>query len=665
MKRPESDCSHLPIATAKQLATWFLGALLLSAPATIGSAQQDWYQIQLRGGTVLQCEIPDAPFTWNDVGTDGAVITSTRQLANIRSINFAEETVTEQVATVKDLCDQLADGDFHRRNEAEKSLLDQAGPFIEILEKRLSDTSGDSESRFRLARILERLDDREGKPQAAFDLLVESDSTLRGDAPDFSISARVFGQDMTFSRSQLVRIRKLEPQALASSKKPAGGYQAFDKPDGKFYLPEQTVVDFDNGKNGTVLQPSIPMEQLFTFQGVHLLCEGEGNQVFTADYSLESRSRRNSGVTFDKSYNRDGLTPRFKGVLRISFCNPDQPNTAATTTAIGLFLQVIRPARTIVVEAYNHDDECVAVCEAFSSTSFTGILSEQPISYVRILTNSTLVANGVELDNDYASDDLVFDPLQLDPLFPQSDRHVVSTRTGDLLSTAQLEFDGDQLSLSSVEGLERDVSIPLSSVATIAFPSASRVVRTTKSLAFARLADGSVIAIDQWDNGGAIDFGQLAWLDQATALWGKENACRFPVAEDFTQPNPVAVFPTYRQRIADLTATADKLSWTSATTHKQFDKSVDGISDPDWGSDFKLAEAPCVWFPETWNSSDEQPAAQLGMIRLTDGQRFALGGSGGFRLAELNGDDLTISNGNDKILLPMTQVKSIVFPPAK
>ena len=650
------------LAIRAQLSSLLLAlAVLIPAPV---AAQQNLYEVQLRSGTVLRCEIEDLEFRWNDVATDGAVTSSRRKLSEVESLEFASETVTEQVANVKTLCDQLADRDFHRRRQAEEQLISEAGPFIEILQKQLADARVDSESRFRLARVLEKLDDRQARPQAAYDVLVTGAGTTRGDAPKFQLELTAHGQSLTLRREHLVRLVK--SSAAAEVPTVGLGYQALDAPGERFFQPHQRQVDFDKGKNGSVLESDARLEQLFAFNGALFQCEGEGNQVFTSDYTLESRSRGQSGVTFDKAYDTDGLTPRFKGVLRISFCNPGQPTTPATTQAVGAFLQVIRPARTIVLEAYNLDDECVGVCEAFNSTSFTGIAADQPIAYARVLTNKTLVAKDVDLDNDFATDDLSYDPLQIQPLLPRPNRHVVATRNGDVIACSALEIQTEQVVLNGIEGLgdEQDLTLTVSrkNIASITFAADTRKPRDLTSAGFARLSDGSVIAIGQLSNAGAIDFPQLAWVDQMACCWGRENSCRYPTAEDLQQELPVAVFPTYRSWLNNLQLDATQIAWNAqgSAIQKQFETEVEGISDPDWGSQFDLRQAPCIWFPKTL-ASDSQPAS-VGMLRLTDGQRFCLGGQAGFRLTALTNDDIELSNGSEKILLPLSQVKSIVLP---
>ena len=495
--------------------------------------------------------------------------------------------------------------------------------------------------------------------QASYDLLTNrSGKTVRGDSPGLAIDANYFGKKYRFNRDDLLQISR--KQESEKSVPHVNGYRVFSKIHDSFYRDSMNSADFEKGENEVALKTGSDLFGLYAYLGCLFECEGKGNEIKVDPYDVTGRSPRQSAVCFDYSYENSA---RYKGVFRSSFCAQAQSKVRATTNKVGCFLQMINPPRTIVFEAYNLDDELVGICEAIESTSFVGLESGEPIAYVRVLTNKHLkMLNDAEADNDFAVDDFTFAAPKRSLFQSYQDLYSVVLKNGDYLRCKFIAVADGKLKLTgvSIKGTD-ELTVDISKVASLS-PPANKLVERSKQKghqAFVRLKDHSVVAIQKIGSGASNDFPSLK-IDEnnIVAIWGLNTLCRHAQQEDFDRAKPIVVFPTLRKIAADVELNSEGVSWDgkSAEVVKQTYEQYEDVTDPEYENEFELANCPTIWFSALNQSNDS-----WGMIRLTDGQRFTLGGSQGFKIANWDADSVTIANENEKIAVPMTHVRNIIF----
>lgn len=94
--------------------------------------------------------------------------------------------------------------------------------------------------------------------------------------------------------------------------------------------------------------------------------------------------------------------PLYQGVISIRFCKPGDKNTPGTVTTVGFWTSHIAPKGTSLVAYDASGKEIVTVPTSLRQREFLAIRSQTPIAYIAVIPN-------VDIDPDYAIDDLVFD----------------------------------------------------------------------------------------------------------------------------------------------------------------------------------------------------------------------------------------------------------------
>jgi hypothetical protein len=155
-------------------------------------------------------------------------------------------------------------------------------------------------------------------------------------------------------------------------------------------------------------------------------------------------------------------------------------------------------------------------------------------------------------------------------------------------------------------------------------------------------------------------------------IWNSTTPARYPRSADFGQGNTVVVRPL--QRIVSM-ATVD---WNSGTIQFDLPQSktmrqlittddaslavtpaeiADFEVEPLQGSMFDLVELPNIWF-----AAPTLRGEGSGLLRLDDGQQFVLGGDGGFRLAGLDADNVSISRDGRTLTFPLSRIYALNLP---
>ena len=632
-------------------------------PRTNFAKETQPYRVVFEDGTALVLEVENIEFTWNTISEDGKVTPRRQRMHDVLELRLAKTTVSEEVAQVKQLIDQLNAPRYGVREAAEKKLRQVAGPYQEILKKRQE--TGNAEARIRLKRIIKHFSRQSRTSKASFDILsVANGKVTRGDCPNLKIVGQFYGNELAIDRKGVVRVSR-QKQGQSGKNKFVAGFHATASEPSRFYTDKMKTVDFETGKAGVRMQIGDDISAAYVYLGCRMMCEpsksgkSNDNRVEIDGYDVRGRTPGKSGVCLDQDYD----SPKYKGRFRVHFCMPGQPGLNSSTKRVGAYLQMINVPRTIVLEAYNSDDECVGICEAIESTSFVGIESDDPISYIRIKTNEYIVASGdTELDNDFAVDDLTFSEPQPDLTSGYDKDFAVTLSRGDVIRCSDIKFEDGQVKLIKCAVLNRDMTVPAKKVLSIVTPREKQKSRETRLNAFARTQAGSVLAINKIGDKAVVDFPSFELKkDAICGIWGAKTLCRHANRKDYKSGKQVVVFPTLRLIVDRVELADNKVSWGQSKSEiaKQTMEKFEDIDDPRHEKTFSLADSPSIWF-----RAPDQPQKGTGMIRLTDKQRFVLG-EGQFQLSDLSRDAVTIRFGEDKISVPMTQVRSIIFPTNK
>ena len=430
-----------------------------------------------------------------------------------------------------------------------------------------------------------------------------------------------------------------------------------------YYDKSMQQIDFEDFKGGARAGRPL-IEKAYRKRGCLFACESKNGEVRLDSYDVRGRSPGYSGTCSDIAAYPD--SPRYKGTLRVTFCDPANPDIPATTNRVGMFLQMIVPPRSIVLEAYNEDDEIVGFSEAVSSTSFVGMETRQPIAYVRVRTNYDLVMDvDMQPDVDFAFDDVTFSKLKRSATGSLSGTWRIGMRDGSEHLAKKVKVEGTALLLEDFKTISGKKigkalsAVDLNNIAVIASPTKGRKTRKIDASAFVRLKDGSVVAIKKIGS-GSVDFPEVKITRETiVGICGQKQSWRYATHEDYNSGKSVAVFPTYRLRIDSIDLATEKISW-SKDVAKKFNQTVTEfkeVKDVDFGNEFEIEQSPTIWL-----KSPQPRAAKTGILRTTDGQRFVLGGTSGFKLVSVKADGVTIKNAKTTVRFSFDQIKSLIKP---
>jgi hypothetical protein len=94
--------------------------------------------------------------------------------------------------------------------------------------------------------------------------------------------------------------------------------------------------------------------------------------------------------------------PLYQGKMTIRFCKPGDDKVPATVTTVGFWVSHVSPDGT-ALQAYDNDGKLIgSVSTTKKHGEFLAIKSTKSIAYIKVVPN-------IEVDPDFAIDDLVFD----------------------------------------------------------------------------------------------------------------------------------------------------------------------------------------------------------------------------------------------------------------
>ena len=646
--------------------------LLLIAVMLIGTAScspihaaSNQLQLSLNGGSVITVEVENQDLQWTDVLVNGEMIQKKIAFGRIQQLVLSLSPASEQVAKIRRLLSMLESPEYLDRQTAEEKLSDVeiGGKFKSLIRTQLDHRK--YEVRYRVERILAALDTDTQQTSNEFDRLLLKDGTrLDGDAGKFKLNCTFRGRPMSFARSE---IRMIEVPQTPNRDRTAEAdvkIKMFHDHNGNFFLPKHRRIDFELAPNGAELTRYSDVTELYTPFGMRMAAEKKGSVVVSGfPFRFDGMPPAANSICVIESIG--SYTKRFKGIMEIRFCMPNQASVPAGVHEFGLFLGRVNHSRDFMIEAYNADGQLLAGVEATDRPCvFAGVKSSEPIVKLRILSNPYLFRVDRIIDEDYAVDDICFsqpvpvaNPFELEP-------GVVRLKNGDLLKGKKIEVSGENaISVWLNDGdpmiLKRD------ELASIRFDATQEP--QNEDCWMVALPDRSVLSIKPGSVFTSSTFPDLKFQpDQLMALWCSRNLTRYPESGDFENAKNVMVFPTCRIA-ADVKFSNVGYSWGQAkkieqpvrTTNEEDDEEDDPTPNV---SSVAYADTGSEDIPTIWMKSPKSQPVGTGQIRLADGQQLTLGGPTGFQLQKFDETSVTISVAGKEKEIPMSQVLSISLP---
>ena len=658
--------------------------LVLGGSPRTEHASADQFQVNLLSGSIITIDTTDQSINWTDVLNDGTMKQRTVQLSRIKELVLSNSPASKQVARIRTYLAQLASPDYLQRNDAEIQLAkpEIGGRFLSIIKAEAEHPT--MEVRYRVQRILDELEDSESDVVNEFDVLTLKDGkTFSGDAGSFRLDATFRGQPTSLSREELKLIAVPNSQPQEAAKNDTVEVQLFQQHEKEFYRKSQTIIDFEVAPAGGELARNTDVSNLFIPYGVILGTEKAGHVGISGfGFKYPKLPPKNNSVCVFETVG--GYAKRFKGVLEMRFCLPNQRSVAAGVLELGVFIARVNHSRDFIMEAYNSDGQILGSVEASDQDCvFVGIKSTEPIAFVRILANPYLYRTSRKIDEDFAIDSLCFsEPITIvNPSNPSEEAgcEIVRLTNGDLLKGKISKVSSDNLSID-VSAINRNVVVPLDEVKTIRFDNALVPTEPGKRDWLMMLEDRSVLKAKIADELQSQTFEHLTFKPgEVLSYWFEKNKVRFPVKGDFGNGDggngggkAVLVFPTCRIGVSNPQFKDGKMTWGQATKLEQNIDLNKTDDDPESGDDptpkidaIEFSESSSENIPTVWMKPPSGKPSNKGMVRLTDGQQLILGGSTGFQISKLDDQSITIEVDGRTKQIPKSNILSIDFSISK
>ena len=685
-------------------------AIVLSCCVFAATSVADEFQLSLDGGSVITVEVGQKTINWISVTENGEMTEKSIPFSDVKQLLLSKAPASKQVAMIKRFMSMLDSNSYLEREHAEEQLSDPnvGGRFKPLIKTRSQE--GSSEARYRIRRILERLNGQEEISNNEFDQLTLKDgSVLEGDAGDLTIQCDYRGNKFAFKRDDLRLISTPVAKAVlpaADEKIQVNLFHTHQKVNDQgiaiphFYRDDQVVVDFDNAPNGSELKRQTEVNDTFIPFGLRLDTAQVG-YIGISGYPFKFSPLPVSGNSICVFETIGTYAKRFKGITELRFCLPNQASVPAGVKEVGLFIARVNHSRDFILEAYNADDELLASVESTDQPCvFAGVKSNEPITKVRILSNPYLFRVDRAIDEDYGLDSICFSPPVAVPSVADSQPGVIRLKNGDLLKGIQLsdeETEGQSASsalnakmFDSVRVIDNEsisiqvsdterMTLRLDEVQTIRFANhPDGTLGKNKKLKIgaaqkgsnnwmAILKDRSVISVQPGSKMSSTSFNINFRVEDIIGLKVSRNPTRYPEAGDFNNGQNLLVFPTCRIAAKNLKFSDSGFEWEASAKKLQQPTQIDGDEDdqqdptPQFTSVQYAKNSPEI-IPTLWLASPKGPIPGTGKLRLTDGQRLTLGGDNGFKITGFENNSVVVSIAGNETRIPLNKVLSIDFP---
>jgi len=603
-----------------------LTCLLAFAALTLHAAEPVERIVELRGGDRLRLQLPDRLLTFRQVGSDGVPSESTARLSDLTELRLARTPAFERLASVRGAVSDLGAARFRTRASAQQRLTDIGGPFRSLLQDLHRD-SREPEVRWRLAEVLLTVNTVEAAD--AFDALQRKKGPpLTGDVGSWTEQVTYRGAGLKLDRASVRRITtriaetKPAPLTLAAA---VTGRIAEDKD--SLFPTNARRVDFSADPQGKGFQVGENIGRRFIDWGFTLDTSISGAIVSVTSYNVGGRSGGNSAATH---------RPLYQGVLTVRFCLPGNARIPAGVRYVGLWVSHVSPNGTALA-AFDAAGRQIADIRVIRPTrDFLAVRSSVPIAYIKVVPN-------IQIDADYAIDDLVFDrPLPLEESGDET-RFTLDLHGGERIRCRQFAVENEQLVLQNVAFTESLIRLRQDELTVLHTPLRGWKSAPATDGFWMLTRDGSMI------RGGSAQGLTLArdravrvdvsWL---SAIWGGHHVYRKPEKSLTFKKGDIV---TLGQNVGPVRIKDGKFGAT-------------GIESDTWkpSSPHTYLKSPVMWL-----SQPPERNAKSGLLRLTNGEQWVLGGDH-FRLTSYDANEVIVTAGDQRLRVLLDQVISLRLP---
>ena len=650
------------------------------------NAKAEQVTVNLTNGTVVVVETDfDQIVPWKTINASGESKEQPCKLGDLKRINLTDKPASMQISQVRGLLNQLDSDDYAERNRATARLSepDLGIPFRELIESESENES--LEVRARVEKILMELKSTKETKQPEFDILHLNDGTvLKGDVGELVFKCTYRGQEIVLKRDSIRRLSAGTVPAPAAKVDGTLAVESIHKHQAKFFQDPQRMIDFESALTSDD-QTNKDLTTEYLDRGVIMTADGKG-YVGLSGYPFkypETPTGGQSACVVDAS----GLyRKRFEGAMQFSFCMPGLPDIPAGVNEFGLFLSRVDHPRDFILEAYNAESQLLGTTEATDELCvFLGIRSNQPIAFVRILSNPYLFEVDRKIDSNYAIDNIWFGkPKALTHALVARNPGGVSTislKSGEMIGADDIRFNGETTrAFDAILG--KQFKIPNDEISSIRFPvgEAQTLFRRpipTSNEWLVMLKDHSILKVTPGEAfTSALLEGKSFKPEEIMAIWSERDPMRYPEKGDFENAKNVLVFPTCRWQ-TNVQFADSRVSWRKGEqvlqpvyprleqeetkTGKVRNDRREDVTPKFTSFDFnKRTESQ---MPTIWLAQPKLTPATQGAVYLNDGQKISFGDESGFSLSSLGKREVELTGSDQQSFkIPVTDIREIRFP---
>ncbi|MCH2178923.1 MAG: hypothetical protein MK106_08970 [Mariniblastus sp.] len=690
IKTATTNQSSLIQSTMQTLAIKISTALLTLSMGHWVSAQPLY--VATTGGSLMQIAPDNQTFEFAVLQGDGTTKLRTFKYAEVREFRLIENPNSNLQNEILALVEQLGSVDFTERELAEAKLSEAkyAGRFEKLLRNYRNHPN--LEIRYRVRRVLADLVDRTSQTSSQDLLILKSGEHLSGDAHQLTVSGQVLGQKITLERSQIRQLGAQPNRSLLIQKaSPVRVKKRLLHSDHFYNNDDDFVFDFESDPFGNSISLNQNLSDSFVSRGLRF-SSTDSDYVRAVRFSFKF-------CPIDAGYKSVCIQGErmFRGVMRIRFCLPGQPDVSAGVTRFGMFIERVDNPRDFVVQAFDANGNLISLVEATNQDCcFAGFQSNVPITEIRVQQNPYLVNSNRTLDEMYAVDNVTFNRPVAVPA--SSISSILKLRTGDFLAVTKLAI-GPQAWRATITELPQSISVEPQEIAW--YQTSNPITETPKHWRVL-LTDGSVIAGEMGENcppaperqpnglsvNGTIyqaiqqrDDESITLKDvfrplddrisidakQIVALWPAGKPAIYPEPEDFPSKHPVLVFPGCRILTKNnIFFFRDSMFWPAncqemlqRVDFKKFESEPEDTSVQGTGKTMSSYDSPTA--PSIWFQAPNTLAPQQGHVSTRFGTRYVFGPGGRFVLKSISDDQILLSFRGGDLLIPMKDVSNLSF----
>lgn len=614
-------------------------SLLVAWTWLVASTHADEFFLQFRDGSIVRANIKTPSLTWTEFEVGKESETSVLPFERIGTLSLAEMPVTQRLANVRKLLDDLAAEDYLVREAATEALRTSGADFLDVINLYLE--SPDPEVRWRVKGIVRSLS---GGNQAArrvdFDQLVLArengtvdppSSAVLGDSKDFVLEAELLGQSVEIPRQQLLALWRPGFQPASGEDEHVIGERLGSDQIDRF--PANAIrVGFGTGPDGAELVKGTIVDDLYIPWGVRFSTSIENGNLCVFQFNVGGAA---SGLPAAGGQQKDSEEENYKGVTTIRFHAPGRPDVPATVSMFGCYMAIVQPQGTLV-RFFDLQGQLISeLATTRKSWEFIGFRSPRPIARVEI--------HPTRLDSNYAIDDVYFDPPQVASESGNGQLVRVSLLDGQQVQAAKLTIDEQVAVLSELTIGVAEVRIPLDQIGYLSPITDSYDPLQAEPTTWVQTTRGDRVIVTLSPNGARLSANpEISFpQDELRAIWGSRQAdVEIGLAQSSNEPVWLDA-ENQPYPIQDFAIGEGVLQGKSTSSG--------------WAEPVESQSAPIVILgpAPNWNSEGAY-------IRLIDGQLWILDGERA-KFVRWEIDGVVIQVDGVELRLPLLQIAAIKF----